>query len=106
MQTPGQTVRISLDDQNHDIAPSPTQQPTWTSDSLDSGVPHDLQVIKQNPDGQFTALDFINVTYNDPSATMKTQAEHPYPSVGFASQTETTYEYPSSGSLSSGSSLV
>jgi hypothetical protein len=68
VQRPGQTVRILLDNQSHDVAPLLSQQPAWTSNSLDPTVPHDLQVIKQNPAGQYTSLDSILVTSHDSPA--------------------------------------
>ena len=61
VRTPGQTVQITLDDQTHEIAPSLTQQPAWTSDDLDPSVPHTMQVINHTRRG-FVALDSFIVT--------------------------------------------
>ena len=61
----GQAVRISLDNFNYDINPLPGQQPTWTSDTLDPSVPHNLDIIKRNPGGQYLELENILVTLTD-----------------------------------------
>ena len=63
VQSPGQTVRISLDNQQHDVAVY--GQPAWTSDTLDPSAYHDLQIIKQNPAGQNTSLDSIRLTQSE-----------------------------------------
>jgi len=68
VEDPGQTVRISLDNQIHDIAPT-LSQPAWTSGFLDPSVPHTIQVIKQNPRKKFTSLDSFLVTYSSPNTT-------------------------------------
>ena len=73
VEASGQTVRISLDNQDHDVTPVDSQQPAWTSDSLDPSAPHDLQIIKQNPAGQFLELDSILVTYSDQLTTTTEQ---------------------------------
>jgi len=62
-------VRISLDNQNHDISPSFSQQPAFLSDILDPSIPHTIRVIKMNPEREWIALDSFIVTYPDPSAT-------------------------------------
>jgi len=61
-------VRISLDNQNYDISPSLSQQPAWTSDTLDPSVNHTIKVIKLNPRGMFTSIDSFLVTYPGPPA--------------------------------------
>jgi hypothetical protein len=73
VETPGQTVRISLDGQNNDVTPVLSLQPAWTSERLDPNVPHDLQVIKQNPAGQYLALHSVLVTYNGPPTISREQ---------------------------------
>ena len=64
VQWPGQTVQISLDNQQHEVAVH--EQPAWSNNSLDPSTPHTLWVVKQNPAGQYTALAFILVTHYDP----------------------------------------
>ena len=66
--TPGQTVRISLDNQSYDVSPSISHQPAWKIDELDPSTPHDIQIIKQNPAGQLTSFDSILATYSDSPA--------------------------------------
>ena len=74
VEASGQVVRISLDNQNYDVTPSLYQQPAWTSGILDPSVPHDLIIIKRNPDGQYIGLDSILVTHYDPPTTTRDQA--------------------------------
>ncbi len=67
----GQSVQISLDEEDHYLVPLPDQQPVWASD-LDPSVPHIISIIKQNPRGQYLAFDNILVTYNDAPAEAAT----------------------------------
>ena len=93
VQSPGQTVRISLDNQQHDIAVY--GQPAWTSDTLDPSAYHDLQIIKQNPPGDNTSLDSIRLTQSE-LFSRTTLGSHPTVSSGVSivsipvPQTETT----------------
>ena len=104
VEAPGQTVRISLDNQDHDVTPVDSQQPAWTSDSLDPKVPHDLQVNKQNPPGQFLELDSIIVTYYDPpTATTEQVAATVAQSIGSVASPAAVF--PSSQSMSGASSF-
>ena len=107
VQSPGQTVLISLDNQQHDVAVY--GQPAWSNNSLDPSIPHTLQVVKQNPAGQYTLLDFISVTHHGPlsiaaNAVAPTQTE-PVTSVVLPdTETETPSKPATSGSLSPDSS--
>ena len=65
---PSQTVIISLDNWNHNITVN--NQAVWTSGILDPGVSHFLQVINQNPAGQYIALEYINVTRHGTSTNI------------------------------------
>ena len=67
-QAPGQTVTISLDNQNDNI--TVYDQAAWNSGILDPGVPHSLQVVIQSPAGQYTALKYINVTHHGTSVNI------------------------------------
>ena len=69
VEVAGEKVRISLDNQIHDIEPNISQQPAWTSGFLDPSVPHTIQVIKQNPRKSYTSLDSFLVTYSNPNTT-------------------------------------
>ena len=66
-EEPGDTVLISLDDENHVASNFSFQQPSWSS-SLDPNVPHTITVTKDNPEGKYTAIYSFLVTYPDSSA--------------------------------------
>ena len=103
VQSPGQTVQISLDNQQHDVAVY--SQPAWSNNSLDPSIPHALQVVKRNPTGQYISLDFILVTYYDPPS-IPTNPVAPAQTIPVASitQTETTSKLATPDSLSPDSS--
>lgn len=89
----GQKVRISLDNQIHDIEPNISQQPAWTSGLLDPSVPHTIQVITQNPRKSFTSLDSFLVTYSSPNTT-ESISTVPYQSTYFADASDTSILIP------------
>ena len=103
VQWPGQTVQISLDNQQHVVPVH--EQPAWLNNSLDPSIPHALDVVKQNPAGQYTSLDFILVTYHDPpSIPTNPVAPAQTTSVASVTQTETTSKLATPDSLSPDSS--
>ena len=90
-EEPGDSVLISLDNENHVTSNFSFQQPSWSS-SLDPNVPHTITVTKVNPDGKYTAIYSFLVAYPDlPANTTQTTAEAaPTPTIpNTSTETET-----------------
>ena len=77
VETPGETVRILLDDISHDVSPTTRMEPAWNSSNLDPSVPHTITVTKQNPNGRYLALYSFLVTSPDLTTIVRTATSAP-----------------------------
>jgi len=65
VEVPGDTVRISLDNTDHVVAPISNLEPTWNSSILDPSVPHTITIFKDNPELRYMAFYSLLVTSRD-----------------------------------------
>jgi len=65
VETPGDTVRILLDNTDHVVAPISNLEPAWNSSILDPGVLHNITIFKVNAEDEYTAFYSLLVTHPD-----------------------------------------
>jgi len=65
VQTPGDRVRIVLDNTEHFVTPTSVMAPAWNSSILDPSIPHDLTIVKVNSGEEYMGFYSLLVTHPD-----------------------------------------